>query len=92
MLSTRCIRDWQANDAASLQCMLSATGWVFCGVQIAVLHRRREVWRRASWAAIQRHTHSELLFFYVVFTGSGERAIHPTTQHASLATAGTPAR
>ena len=92
MLSTRIIRDWQANDAVCLQCMEYAAGWTFHGVQIAVLHRRREIWRRASWAVIQRHTRGELLFLYVAFTGSGERAIHPTAQHASLATAGTSAR
>ena len=92
MLSTIILREWQANDAACHQCMISAAGWAFYGVQVAVLHRRREVWRRASWAAIQRHTRGELLLFYVAFTGSGERAIHPTSQHVSLATAGTPAR
>ena len=92
VLSTRVLREWQANDAACLRCMVYAAGWTFYGVQIAVLHRRREVWRQASWAAIQGHTRGELLFVYVAFTGSGERAIHPTTHHASLATAGTPAR
>jgi len=71
VLSTIILREWQANDAACHQCMIYAAGWAFYGVQVAVLHRRREVWRRASWAAIQRHMSTELLFFYVVFTGSG---------------------
>jgi len=79
VLSTRVLREWQANDAACLRCMVYAAGWTFYGVQIAVLHRRREVWRQASWAAIQGHTRGELLFVYFAFTGSGERAIHPTT-------------
>jgi hypothetical protein len=85
VLSTRIIQEWQVNEAAGLQYMIFAAGSAFYGVQFAVLHRRREVWRRASWAAIQRHLSTELLFFYVVFTGSGERAIQPTPQHASPA-------
>ena len=32
MLSTIILREWQANDAACLQCMISAAGWAFYGV------------------------------------------------------------
>jgi hypothetical protein len=35
--------------------------------------------------AIQRRTRSELLLADFIFIGSGERAIHPAHQHASLA-------
>jgi hypothetical protein len=82
VLSTRIIQEWQVNEAAGLQYMIFAAGSAFYGVQFAVLHRRREVWRRASWAAIQRHLSTELLFFYVVFTGSPPVS-EPSSPHPS---------
>ena len=83
MLSTIILREWQANDAACHQCMISAAGWAFYGVQVAVLHRRREVWRRASWAAIQRHTRGELLLFYVARSLSPAPVSEPSIPHPS---------
>ena len=37
------------------------------------------------YLAIQRRTRIELLLADFIFIGSGERAIHPAHQHASLA-------
>ena len=34
MLSTRVLREWQANDAACLRCMVYAAGWTCYSVQI----------------------------------------------------------
>ena len=40
-----------------------------------------------GWRAIQQRMRSELSLSNFVFTGSGERDIHPTPQHPNLAAA-----
>ena len=42
-----------------------------------------------GWRAIQQRMRSELSLSNFVFTGSGERDIHPTPQHTNLAAAHT---
>jgi hypothetical protein len=54
-----------------------------------------ENWKVGEYVSLgfcRRHTRSELVLFGVAFTGSGERAIHLTHQHASPAAARTSAR
>ena len=54
-----------------------------------------ENWKVGEYVSLgfcRRHTRSELVLFGVAFTGSGERAIHPTHQRASPAAARTSAR